>query len=65
MPVVVTEKALETTKLFRRKTVYRTGAGRLQWGEGMAIVQEEEKHKRKSFYKRKSKSFRVNSNYTE
>ena len=57
MPAVVTEKALETTKLFRRKTIYRTGAGRLQWGEGMAIVQQTNK--------RKSKSFRVNSNYTE
>ena len=57
MPVVVIEKALETKRSFRRKTMYRTGAGRLQWGEGMAIVQQTNK--------RKSKSFRINNNYTE
>jgi len=52
MPVVKRHTDFETTNLFRTKTIYRTGAGRMQWGEGMLHPQNSTKEK-------KSKSFKV------
>ena len=52
MPVVKRHADFETTNLFRTKTIYRTGAGRMQWGEGMLPSQNSVKEK-------KSRSFKV------
>ena len=35
MPDYSAAKALEEKNIFRTKTIYRTGAGRMQWGEGI------------------------------
>ena len=58
MPDVTKQTGFETTNLFRTKTIYRTGAGRMQWGDGMLPPQNSVKQKR-------SKSFRVTVNRTD
>ena len=58
MPEVSGHSKLETTNLFRTKTMYRTGAGRMQWGEGVYTSQN-------SIKKRKSRSFRVRGTNSE
>ena len=54
MPDIKTQTEFEKTNLFRTKTIYRTGAGRLQWGEGIISPQNSIKEK-------KSRSFRINT----
>ena len=54
MPEIKQNTVFETKNSLRRKTKYKTGAGRLSWGEGVfspPMSNKETKHK---------KSFRVN-----
>ena len=60
MPDIKTQTEFEKTNLFRTKTIYRTGAGRLQWGEGIISPQNSIKEK-KSRSLKKSRSFRINA----
>ena len=57
MPDYSTAKALEEKNILRTKTIYRTGAGRMQWGEGI-----EPKPRGSS---RHSKSFKPNNEKKE
>ena len=55
MPDVKRHADFETTNLFRTKTIYRTGAGRMQWGEGMIPPQNSVKEKKSRSFKVKTK----------
>ena len=59
MPEIKANTEFQTKSSLRRKTTYRTGAGRLSWGEGVLPPQESKKENKNK------KSFRVSVQKTE